>query len=339
MRIREATEGDRELLRELWTAFEDELGGPEFLWEPWDEAWTDIRRHVAEGLAFVAEAEGEPTGFALVDLSANGGRAPELTDLYVIPGARRQGTARALIERVLDAVRSRGAAALTLEVMAGNTAARTLYDRLGFREHAQTLYAELDLLERRLRARPPGRSSGSIHVQTDDVSPVERAVRQFVPRLGRSEGSVIAPVKEGWITVSDELCDREPRLLRRLARELSERLGAIVLVLAVEEGQVLRMILFDRGGVADEYCSVPEFHGPLPPGDVVALRANPTVLARLTGADAGRVRAATPAGASPRELPPAGELLERLAAVLGVPGGEGYASALELSGALVIRHG
>ena len=339
MTIREATEADRDLLRDLWTSFEDELGGPGFLREPWDEAWVDIRQHVTGGIALVAEDEGGPTGFALVDVSAYGGRAPELTDLYVTPGARRQGTARALIERVLDAVRARGADALTLEVMTGNTAARTLYDRLGFREHAQLLYAELDVLERRLRASPPERSSGSIHVQTDDVSPVERAVRQFVPRLGRSEGSVIAPVQAGWITVSDELCDREPRLLRRLARELSERLGAIVLVLAVEDGQVLRMILFDRGGVADEYSSVPEFHGPLPPGDVVALRANPTVLARLTGADPGRVRAAAPMGASPAELPPAQELLEGLASVLGVPAGEGYGSALGLPGALVIRHG
>ena len=34
---------------------------------------------------------------------------------------------------------------------------------------------------------------------------------------------------------------------------------------------------------------MPEYHGPLPPGDVIALGANPTVLARLTGADPARV--------------------------------------------------
>ena len=45
------------------------------------------------------------------------------------------------------------------------------------------------------------------------------------------------------------------------------------------------MVALDRGGIVDEYRSVPEFYGPLPPGDVIGLAANPTVLARLTGAD------------------------------------------------------
>ena len=33
--------------------------------------------------------------------------------------------------------------------------------------------------------------------------------------------------------------------------------------------------LLERGGVVDEYLSVPEHYGPLPPGDVVALRREP----------------------------------------------------------------
>ncbi len=340
MTIRAATEADRELLRELWAAFDEELGGPAFLREPWKEAWLDIQRHVAEGIALIAEADGRPVGFALVDVSANGGRAPELTDLYVTPEARRQGTAQALIRHVLTEVRARGSTVLTLEVMTENSGARALYERLGFREHSRYLSADLDVLEGALDAALPGRSYGSIHVQTDDVSPVERAVRQFVPRLGRSEGSAIGPARNGWITVHDELCDREPRLLRRLARELSERLGGIVLVLGVEHEQVVRMILFDRGGVADEYASVPEFHGPLPPGDVVALRANPTVLARLTGAEPVRVRAVARSARSPAEMPPAAELVRDLAGVLGVSGpGDGYSGAEAQPGALLIRHG
>jgi len=68
----------------------------------------------------------------------------------------------------------------------------------------------------------------------------------------------------------------------------------------------------------DEYASVPEYHGPLPPGDVVALGANPTVLARLTGADPTRVREVVRTAASPAELPPALELVEAVASVLGV---------------------
>ena len=69
----------------------------------------------------------------------------------------------------------------------------------------------------------------------------------------------------------------------------------------------------------DEYLSVPEFHGPLPPGDVVAMAANPTVLARLTGAEHATIRAAAPTAAFPAELPPAQEIAARLVAALRLP--------------------
>jgi hypothetical protein len=70
----------------------------------------------------------------------------------------------------------------------------------------------------------------------------------------------------------------------------------------------------------DEYQSVPEYFGPLPPGDVVALGANPTVVARLTGADPSRIRAIARAATSPDELPPAPELLAQLAEAMGLVG-------------------
>ena len=82
----------------------------------------------------------------------------------------------------------------------------------------------------------------------------------------------------------------------------------------------MRYVLFDRGCVADEYASVPEYYGPLPPGDVVALGANPTVVARLTGAEPARVRAVARTASSPDELPPAPELLARARRSLGLEG-------------------
>jgi len=91
-----------------------------------------------------------------------------------------------------------------------------------------------------------------------------------------------------------------------------------VLTLGIEEGVVVRYVLWDRGGIADEYASVPEHYGPLPPGDVIALAANPTVAQRLTGADPARVRAVARTAATPGELPPPDELLAQLAEVLGV---------------------
>jgi hypothetical protein len=206
----------------------------------------------------------------------------------------------------------------------------------GFTEVARVFSISVDDLAARLADREPGRSFGSIHVQTDDAEAVVQAVRQYVPRLpGGSRGSVVAPPRNGWTTVYDELCDREPTMLRRLARELSDRLGAVVLLLGVEHEAVVRFVLFERGRVMDEYASVPDFHGPIAPGDAVALAANPTVVARLTGAEPAQVRAVVRTAKVPEELPPPRELVAGVAAVLGVQGGEhGYGEARAIPGAI-----
>ena len=126
-------------------------------------------------------------------------------------------------------------------------------------------------------------------------------------------------------------------MLRRLARELSDRMGAFVLAIGAEERRVVRYVALDRGRVVDEYLSVPEYYGPLPPGEVIALGANPRLMARLTGADADGVRETARTARGPDELPPAEELIASLARTLGVPGGDhGYARARELPGAIPI---
>src|SRR5439155_20457759 len=124
--------------------------------------------------------------------------------------------------------------------------------------------------------------------------------------------------RNGWVTVSDELCDLDRAAQRRLAGELSERLGAAVVALALEEGAVVRFLLFDRGRMVDEYLSVPSYYGPLPRVDELALAANPTLLARLTGAGPARVRAVARTAASPAELPRASALPAQLPDVLGL---------------------
>ena len=107
------------------------------------------------------------------------------------------------------------------------------------------------------------------------------------------------------MTVYDSVAESDPTVLVRFAREISSRMGAVVVTLSLELDKVVRMIALDRGGIVDEYLSVPEFYGPLPPGDVIGLAANPTVLARLTGADPQRVREVARTAASPSELPEA----------------------------------
>ena len=109
------------------------------------------------------------------------------------------------------------------------------------------------------------------------------------------------------------------------------------MTLGVEPAGLVRYVLFERGQVVDEYLSVPEHHGQLPPGDVVALGSTPGVLARLTGAAPARLREAARTAASPDDLPPATELLEQLADAIPVSGAtHGYNEARGLPGAIEI---
>ena len=334
MRIRPANEADLPLLEQLWRAFLAEIPEPEHIVVEPAKELAEIAQIVRDETALIAEDEGgEALGYALG--RRHEGRVARLADLYVIPQARRRGVAEALVREVVDVYRANGAEYLQLEVVPSNAPARSVYARWGFRETQLELVAPIGALARRLAAPEDGTSFGSIHVQTDDAGAVERAVRQFVPRLpGRSRGSIVSAPRNGWVTVYDDVCDRDPAMLWRLARELSDRMGAVVLALGVERDLVARLILLDRGGVVDEYLSVPEIDGPLPPGDVIALAANPTVISRLTGADPARVRAVARTASSPAELPPARDLLVALAEAVGVEGADhGWADAPALEGA------
>ena len=220
---------------------------------------------------------------------------------------------------MVEALAERGVEHLDLEVTATNAGARAVYHRWGFGEDVVVLVAPVAALRQRLAPGRHAESFASLHVQTDAVADVERAVREYAPRIGSSASQVVGP-RNGWVTVYDEVIDEDPTVLVRFARELSSRLGAVVVALSLEVDEVVRMVALDRGGIVDEYLSVPEFYGPLAPGDVIGLAANPTVLARLTGAEPQRVREAAPTAASPADLPPAREILAALAAALGLEG-------------------
>ena len=173
--------------------------------------------------------------------------------------------------------------------------------------------APLDVLERRLAEIPVGESRASTHVQSDDSTSVERALAQFVPRLDDPDVSVS---DNGWLRIAHAALDVDRDAQARLARELSHRLGAVVVALALEHGAVVRFRLYEHGRMVDEYLSVPTFYGALPKGDELALDANPTLVARLTGADRDEVRQVARTAGSPGELPPAPELYEQIARVM-----------------------
>jgi ribosomal protein S18 acetylase RimI-like enzyme len=314
--IRPATAEELPLVRELLDEFNREIPDEAYRDDDSAEDRALVEAAVREGLALVAEHDGHPVGLAVAEKS--GARTGFLHVLYVRPEARRSGVATELTREVAERLRSEGAEVLELEVLASNEVARALYERWGFAPVELTLAARLDGLEQQLAGRPTGPTFGSIHVQTDDLGAVEHAVHRALPRLGRSAGTSVTGPRNGWVAVHDELCDRDPKVLQRLGRELSYALPAVVLAIGVEEGAVVRYNLYDRGGAVDEYLSVPEYYGELPPGDVVALGANPTVVARLTGAQPARVREVARTARSLRDLPPAGELVVAIAETMGV---------------------
>ena len=315
--IRTATPDDLPVVRELWLAFESEIPEPAHRDSDSDEDLAALEATVRDGIVLLAEEDGgAPVGLAVARRS--GERVGFLDIVYVRPGARRSGVAAELVRETASRLRADGVEVLELEVLASNADARTMYDRWGFEPVELTLAAPVAAIENRLAERPTGPTFGSIHVQTDDAGAVERAVQKFLPRFGRSAGTTVSGPRNDWVAVHDELCDREPDVLRRLAKEMSYALPAVTLAIGVEQGANVWYTLYDMGGDVDEYASVPEFHGELPPGDVVALGANPTVVARLTGADARAVRAVARTAASPADLPPAVELVREIAEMMGV---------------------
>ena len=309
--IRPATPDDLALVRELWHAFGAEAPDAEWRDDDSEEDLREIEAAVGKDIVLLADDVG------LAVATKQGARLGVLDLLYVRPKARGKGVAHELVREVAVQLRARGIDMLELEVLAANGDARAVYERWGFAPVELTLATPVDALVERLD-RSDGPTFGSIHVQTDDTGSVERDVHKALPRMGHSEQTMVGGAHNGWVTVRDELCDRDPDVLQRLAQELSYTNGGVVLALGVEDGALVRYTLYDRGTVMDEYASVPEFRGPLPPGDVIALGANPTVVARLTGADPALVREIARTAASPAELPPALELHAQIAELMGV---------------------
>ncbi len=106
-----------------------------------DEALAFIAERLAAGesVIFIALGgdSGSPEGAGFVQLypsfsSVSLGRAWILNDLFVAPEYRRRGVARRLMERAIDHGRETGRLMITLETATDNTAAKPLYEDLGF---------------------------------------------------------------------------------------------------------------------------------------------------------------------------------------------------------------
>jgi GNAT superfamily N-acetyltransferase len=86
---------------------------------------------------WLAERAGRAVGVFLGNQIVSverGGLALWVEELYVVPGERRTGVARALLARVCDEARRHGVRAIELEVVPTQSAAFALYRALGFED-------------------------------------------------------------------------------------------------------------------------------------------------------------------------------------------------------------
>jgi ribosomal protein S18 acetylase RimI-like enzyme len=310
--IRNATPEDVDLLMSLVERLESELPPLPYPEDPAEYERAKVERMVTDGVALLAEDDGRAVGYALGRYGEHGPTTVYVSDLWVDSGARRQGLGRQLLHGVSSAAAERGVTHVVLDVDAKNRDAIAFYERLGFEEGAKIFRIALEGLLHEEEPKPD--SMGSLHVQTDDVQAVERVVNEFLPRFLRGASGRVDGGRT-WTRVTVDPFDLET--LRKLGTELSYRFGVTV-ALTLEEAVVVRWIIHDHGRMVDEYLSVPEYYGALPPGDALALRSNPTVVARVTGADAARVRAAARTAERVGDLPPPEELFAQLAELLGL---------------------
>jgi ribosomal-protein-alanine N-acetyltransferase len=99
---------------------------------PWSEAAFRHELDVPFSRALVAHPADDPTEVAGYVVLWRVADEIHLLDLAVAPDFRGQGIGRLLAGRVLEEARSSGARLTTLEVAEENTAARRLYESLGF---------------------------------------------------------------------------------------------------------------------------------------------------------------------------------------------------------------
>ncbi|HVO12871.1 MAG TPA: GNAT family N-acetyltransferase [Vicinamibacteria bacterium] len=102
-----------------------------------------------DAVVLVAERGGQVVGYAYATLEPHDWMALRaaagfLHDVVVDESARRQGVATRLVEAGCDWLRARGAPRVLLWSAAGNTAAQSLFDGMGFRRTMIEMTRELE---------------------------------------------------------------------------------------------------------------------------------------------------------------------------------------------------
>lgn len=117
------------LLDAFNTEFDDPTPGPEFL-------AGRVAELIKAGEMTVLLAGEGPDGLAVIRLRPtvwSDGNEAYLEELYVVPELRGRGHGRALLETTIEIARAAGCDRIDIATGETDTAARTLYERLGFR--------------------------------------------------------------------------------------------------------------------------------------------------------------------------------------------------------------
>ena len=145
--VRQATLEDLDALAPLFDAYRQFYEQPSDLGRA--RRFLDERLSFRESVVFIAcGADGSAQGFTQLYPSFSSVRAARtwlLNDLFVAPGARRQGVAESLLGAAAVFARARGAARMTLSTTVDNTAAQSLYERLGWQREEGFLEYALQL--------------------------------------------------------------------------------------------------------------------------------------------------------------------------------------------------
>jgi ribosomal protein S18 acetylase RimI-like enzyme len=98
-----------------------------------DDVWRQRAGDDRAAATFVAGEGGADIGLARIFAEAEPPGRTHLVSMWVDPGHRRRGVARALIDRAVQWAAERHAEEVILWVADGNAAARRLYEGMGFR--------------------------------------------------------------------------------------------------------------------------------------------------------------------------------------------------------------
>jgi ribosomal protein S18 acetylase RimI-like enzyme len=132
IQVRQATAEDAPSIARLLHDFNTEFSEP----TPGVEALTEhARRLLEEGGMAVMLAGDSPHGLALLRFRPSvwtGEPEAHLQELYVVPARRGRGIGRALLEATIEYARAAGATNLDLNTGETDTAARALYESMGF---------------------------------------------------------------------------------------------------------------------------------------------------------------------------------------------------------------